>query len=152
MRRKLPLVALLAALLLLPLAAVAAERPNGPGPANPASILENPRALARYLRLTPTQIEQQKALLADLREEVEPLREQQKPLAESLRAKLEAANPAACDVGALLVDIDELGDQIRDARGDYEAAFVALLTPAQKARYDALKALIDALHEESAEG
>jgi Spy/CpxP family protein refolding chaperone len=140
-RRRLPAAAVLAALLLLPTLAAAAQRPD------PAAILHNPRALARYLRLTAEQVTQQKALLEDLRAEVEPLREQQKSLQESLRAKLDAANPSACDVGAVVVQVDALGDQIREAHADYEAAFVDILTPEQAARYEALKELIDSLRD-----
>lgn len=141
--RRIPLFAAALALLLPTLAAAAPPRP----PASPASILNHPRALARFLRLTPAQIAQQKALLEDLRGVIEPLREQQKPLAESLRTALQGASPQACEVGALVVEIDQLGDQIRAAREDYEEAFVAILTPQQLARYNALKELVDTLHE-----
>jgi Spy/CpxP family protein refolding chaperone len=133
---QLPLVAALAALLLLPVAAEAARRPN------PADILANPRALARYLRLTPAQVEQAKALLVDLREEVEPLREQQQPLREELRDLLAGASPAAAEVGAVVIEIDDLGDQIRAAREDFDEAFSAILTAEQLAKYEALKELV----------
>jgi Spy/CpxP family protein refolding chaperone len=134
--RKLPFVAFLAALLLLPLAAEAAKRPS------PREVLTNPRLLARYLRLTPQQVEQQKALLTDLREVVEPLREQQQPLREELADLLAGASPAAAEVGAVVIEIDALGDQIRDARGDFDEAFSAILTPEQLERYEALKELV----------
>lgn len=143
-RIKLPILAALAALLVLPALAEAARSPF-----DPAAILHNPRALARYLRLTPAQVEQQKALLEDLREVVEPLREQQKPLQEDLREALAATSPVACDVGAILIDIDEIGDQIREAYGDFDEAFAKILTPEQLARYNALK---DAAHEFASAG
>jgi Spy/CpxP family protein refolding chaperone len=133
-RIKLSFLAVAAAALLLPTLAEAARNPF-----DPAAILHNPRALARYLRLTPAQVEQQKALLEDLRETVEPLRQQQKPLQEDLRDALAAASPAACDVGAIVVEIDEIGDDIREAHVAFDAAFVKILTPEQLTRYNALK-------------
>ena len=136
-RRNLCFATALAAVLLLPALAAAAPR----GGFDPAAVLHNPRALARYLRLTPAQVEQQKALLAALKAEVEPLREQQKPLQESLREALQAGSPVACEVGALLVDIDALGDQVRAAHEEFDVAFSAILTAEQLARYEALKEL-----------
>lgn len=141
LRRNLWIVTALTALLLLPahgMAAVAVEEAGG---FNARAVLTNPRALARYLRLSPAQVEQQKALLQALKAEVEPLREAQKPLQEDLREALDGASPEACAVGALLVEIDALGDQVRAAHAEFDDAFSAILTAEQLARYEALKVL-----------
>lgn len=141
MNRRSVVLAVFAALLMLPGLALAAQRGGG----DPAAILHNPRLLARYLKLTPDQVEKQKALLADLKEEVQPLREQQQPLREDLRDLLEAANPSANEVGNLVIQIDALGDDIREAIADYDDAFSAILTPEQLAKYEALKELVASL-------
>jgi Spy/CpxP family protein refolding chaperone len=138
LKRRLTLAAALLALLAVPFAANAANAANR-GPRNPADILHNPRALARYLKLTPAQIETAKGLLEDLRNTTKPLYQQMEPLEDQLHAQLEAASPDACAVGATVVRIDGLRDRIRDAREDFDAAFSAILTPEQLARYEALK-------------
>lgn len=143
-RRIRSVVTAVAVVVLLPALAEAAPKPGGNFDAG--AILRNPRALARYLRLTPQQVEQQKALLQGLKAEVEPLREQQRPLGEDLREALDGASPEACAVGELVVAIDALGDQIRALHAEYDAAFSAILTPEQLARYEALKVLAEKPH------
>lgn len=145
MRKTLPVAALFA-LLLLPLAASAAPGRGNPG--NPADILTNPRALARYLKLTPAQIETTKQLLQTLHNATRPLHEQQKPLHEQLRAQLDAAGPDNCAIGTTLLQIEGLRDQIREARQDFDEAFSAILTPEQLAKYEALKDAIRVGEEE----
>ena len=134
MRHKtLPVLAALAALLCLSaLAAPASAR--GPG-----DILRNPRLLARYLRLTPEQVQQQRQLVQELKAEVGPLRAQGKELRADLRAALEESSPEACGVGALVVEIDGIRDQVREALAEFDTAFTAILTPEQRERYEALK-------------
>jgi Spy/CpxP family protein refolding chaperone len=140
MRRKtlLPVVAFLALLCVPGLAAAA----RGPG-----EILANPRLLARYLRLTPEQVAQQRVLLRELHAELEPLREQRQELRDDLREALEASSPDACSVGALVVDLDALRDQTRAALEAFDEAFSAILTEDQRARYEALKEAARLLRE-----
>ncbi|HEX7183386.1 MAG TPA: periplasmic heavy metal sensor [Thermoanaerobaculia bacterium] len=108
---------------------------------NPVELLNNPRALARYLRLTPEQLAAFRQLRQELQNTVEPLREQQRDLREQLRDQLEASSPDACAIGETSVDIHELGEQIRAAVEHFDEQFSAILTPAQLARYEALKEL-----------
>jgi Spy/CpxP family protein refolding chaperone len=132
MRRRLTVA--LFAFLTLPLLAAAA-----PGRGNPGDILGNPRALARYLKLTPAQIEIQKQLVQTLHNTTKPLYQQIEPLEDQLHGQLDAASPDACGVGSTVVQIDGLRDQIRAARQDFDEAFSAILTPEQLAKYEALK-------------
>jgi Spy/CpxP family protein refolding chaperone len=134
MRRRLSVATALFAFLALPLLAEAARKPGNPG-----DLLRNPRALARYLKLTPAQIETTKQLLHTLHDTTRPLYQQIEPLAEQRRGQLDAASPDACAVGATVVQIDGLRDRIRDAREDFDEAFSAILTPEQLAKYEALK-------------
>jgi Spy/CpxP family protein refolding chaperone len=129
-------------LLAVPFLAAPAAAAKGTHGANPADILRNARALAKYLKLTPAQIETTKGLLDDLHAATKPLYDQIEPLEAQRRAQLDAASPDACAVGATVVKIDALRDRIRDARQDFDDAFSAILTPAQLAKYEALKDLL----------
>jgi Spy/CpxP family protein refolding chaperone len=132
-RKTLLLVTAVATLVCLPALAAA-------GPARgPAQILTNPRLLARYLRLTPAQVEQQKALVSELRAKVDPLREQRKELREDLRAALDGSSPNACSIGEIVIDLRGVRDDIRAAREEFDEAFSDILTPEQLERYEALK-------------
>lgn len=135
MRRRLLATTALLALLATPFAAQAARPPR----LDPIDLLHNPRALARFLKLSPQQVTQQKQLLEELRGTTKPLYEQIEPLEDQLRAQLDAASPDACAVGNTVVQIDGLRDQIKDAREDFDEAFSAILTPEQLAKYETLK-------------
>lgn len=124
------------ALLALPLAAGAQA---GRATPNPGDILGNPRALARFLRLTPAQVETQTQLVADLRKTVEPLREAGKGLREAYRAALDATPQNACAIGDAAIDVYANREQIKAAYERFDDAFSAILTPQQLARYEALK-------------
>jgi Spy/CpxP family protein refolding chaperone len=144
MRRRLLAATALTALLAVPFLAQAAPGRGG----NPADVLRNPKALARYLKLTAEQRATQKQLVQDLHDTTKPLYEQIEPLETQLRSQLEAASPNACNVGGTVVQIDGLRDQIRAAREDFDEAFSAILTPEQLAKYEALKDAIKIGEEE----
>lgn len=142
MRNRRLLAAVLFTLLALPALAPladAADRRGGPGAGNPGAVLGNPRALARYLKLTPAQIAAAKTLREELQAETRPLHEQQKVLHEQLRAQLDAATADACAIGQTMLRLEGTRDQVRAAREEFDEAFSALLTPEQLARYEALK-------------
>lgn len=122
------------ALLALPLAAEAQA-----GRRSPEDILHNPRALARYLKLTAEQIAATRTLQQELKVAVDPLREAQKGLREALRAEIEAASPNACEVGEAALALRANREQIRAELEELDDKFSALLTPEQLARYEALK-------------
>lgn len=122
------------ALVGLPLLAEAAKPPQNPG-----AILRNPRALARYLRLTPEQNATFKTLREELQADLKPLQPQIKPLREQLADQLDAAAPDACAVGQTAVALDAVRDDIRAAYEKFDTAFSAILTPEQLAKYEHLK-------------
>jgi hypothetical protein len=122
-------------LLALPFAADAQQR----GRQDPAAILSNPRLLARYLRLTPAQVETAKTLFEELKAAVEPLRQAQKPLREAFYDELEEASPNACDVGQAALALHDNRERIRAELAEFDQEFSAILTPEQLARYEALK-------------
>jgi Spy/CpxP family protein refolding chaperone len=143
MTRRLSVAATLVAFLALPFLAEAAKRPGNPG-----DVLRNPRALARYLKLTPAQVVTLKELTQDLHDTTKSLHQQVQPLEEQLRSQLEPASPDACAVGTTVVQINGLRDQIRNAREDFDEAFSAILTPEQLAKYEALKDAVKIGEEE----
>lgn len=130
------MLAFLITLLALPFAAQAQQ---GGAPRDPGAILHNPRALARFLKLTPDQVTAAQQLQTSLRATLEPLRASEKQLREALRAELDAATPNACEVGDALLAVRANEEKIKDALQDYDDQFSALLTPEQLRRYEALK-------------
>jgi len=122
--------AALVALLAWPLAAATqSDRPHRPR-------CNDLRAIARFVQLTEEQVQQTRAIYQALRQTVEPLREQIPPLREELAALLDTDNPAAGQVGQIVIDIDSLQDQIEEAKEAAEGEFEALLTPEQSARWE----------------
>ena len=122
------------ALVGLPLLAEAARPPQNPG-----AILRNPRALARYLKLTQEQIATYKTLREALQADLKPLQGQVKPLQEQLETQLDAAAPDACTAGQTVVALDAVRDDIRAAYEKFDEAFSAILTPEQLEKYEHLK-------------
>jgi Spy/CpxP family protein refolding chaperone len=125
-------------LLALPFAAQAAQD-RGPRPTSPDEILHNPRALARYLRLTPDQARTTQQLLEDLRKTVEPLRANAKGLQDAYQAALQATPQNACHVGDAAIALYDNRQRIKAAGEVFDTRFSAILTPEQLARYEALK-------------
>jgi hypothetical protein len=134
-RRGLYRLVALGAVVLAPLAAGAAVAASF----DPDAILRSPRALARYLRLTPAQVTTYRQLLGELEAKLEPLRAARRDLHQDLAAALDSASPDACAIGGIQIDIHELGEQMRQAWEEFDTAFSAILTPQQLARYEALK-------------
>lgn len=132
-------IVLLACLILLPLTALAQPHQflaqAGPtGPQDPA------RVVAQYLELTPEQGEAWRALMEDLKVQQQALAEQVRPLEEQLREALQASGPDPAAIGALVLQIHALRDQMRVNEEAYRAAFEALLNEAQKQKLYVLRA------------
>jgi Spy/CpxP family protein refolding chaperone len=125
----------LLALLLLPIVAQAAP---GPDANQAAGLLENPRALARFLHLSADQVTQFNALAQTLRTTVTPLQQARGPLCQTLRTALGAATPDQGAVGAGSLALFNNKKQIGAARTTFDNAFKALLTPDQLAKYNVL--------------
>jgi len=152
--RSLPLLAVAALLLVLSPATVLraqppAGGPGGPdgamgmGPGGPGFLL--PR-IARALDLSDAQVEQTKSLLDDLAETVQPLREQGQAVRQEIADLLDADSPDATAIGEKVIEGHDLREQGRAAWEDFQTAFEALLTPAQKEKWDLLKDIRAFLH------
>ena len=131
LRRSTVAAALIASLAALPAAAQAADR---------LPRCHDRRAIAKYLGLSKDQATQWRGFTRELYETTEPLRDQIEPLAGALQDLLDGAAPAPAEVGQLVIEIDALRDEIRAARAEFQADFTAILTPAQLAKWEALRA------------
>jgi Spy/CpxP family protein refolding chaperone len=94
--------------------------------------------LAEYLSLTGAQKTAIEKLQDGLQTRIEPLREQQKQLHEQVREALDNDADAAT-VGALVIAQHVGREQIRDLMEAHAGQVKAQLTPAQVARWEALK-------------
>lgn len=97
------------------------------------------RALTAFLDLSDAQVEETRALLRDLGAELRPLAEEARSLREELAALLDAGDPDPAEVGALVVELHAIGDQVRAARDGFDADFTALLDPEQAERWQILQ-------------
>ena len=136
MKRLHVVAAALAALLLVPALAEAARRPS------PEEILHNPRLLARYLNLTPTQVTQEQALFKTLGDTLKAIHDEEKVVRDQLQAELDKPSPNACTVGGYVLSLNGFYEQAETALHAFDTAFSAILTPEQLAKYNALKDLV----------
>lgn len=96
--------------------------------------------LAEELGLTEEQQASWKALQEQHRAEMQPLWSQGRELREKLRAAIEAENPDPQTVGAATLAFEQHRKEMEAARQAFREKLSALLTPEQKAKFDALKA------------
>ncbi len=96
-----------------------------------------PRRIAAILDLTEGQKSQIVALRDSRRAAIEPLRARLRANRAEIRQAVDAGNSARA--GELLIASHELRRQIRAARENFRTSFAALLTPAQKAKWEAMR-------------
>ncbi len=104
-----------------------------------AHFLKNPQVLVRTLRLTTTQTATLRTLATATRTAIRPIGAEIKTLSEEIRDGLNAANPDACAVGALLVTRHGKYEGVEALLQDFDDDFSAILTPEQLLKYEALK-------------
>lgn len=104
-----------------------------------AQFLKNPQVLVRALRLTAAQTATLRTLATASRTAIRPIGNEIKDLSEQIRDGLNAANPDACAVGALLVTRHGKYEDVEVLLQDFDDDFSAILTPEQLLKYDALK-------------
>jgi len=95
--------------------------------------------LADFLKLTPDQQSQLKALMAEHREAMKPLFEEGRKLRERAR-ELTTSNASDEEVGAAVKAAAAQRDKIRAARQELDGQIKSLLDDEQKTKYDAWKA------------
>lgn len=144
--KRIPILTLIT---LLAVTAIAAPGPGrgpraGDGPApnhGPAGEILPPPLLADFLDLTESQIASAETLRTTMRNTIEPLRDQLQANREQIRDAVEAGN--AAQAGGLLVANHAIAQQIRTAHETFTTAFAALLTPAQKAKWDVYQEIVE---------
>jgi hypothetical protein len=105
------------------------------------SLLHHPRALAKFLRLSPSQLTQLMGFYNTLEATVEPLRAARPPLCTQLLADIGSGSPQSSAVGADSINLYDNKQQILTARQAFDSSFSGILDAEQLAAYDALKAL-----------
>jgi len=96
------------------------------------------QALAQYLNLTQEQVDAWMVLLEDLRTATLPLHQAIQDKSAELQALLESESPDPAAVGALVLEIQQLKEEIRLLEEAYRDGFVALLTPEQLGKFNEL--------------
>lgn len=118
------------------LAAPFVAHAQGSDPAGPR--LER---LARFLNLTDAQMASAQPLAETLKSRIQPLAEGARKEHQALKQLLASANPDPGQVGQAAIADHQTREQIKAAMQEFDSAFSALLTPEQKTRYEAMKAL-----------
>lgn len=136
--KKSTIPALVLALLFALSAAIVATAQPGRMHGGRGGPMMDPDRLAEYLSLTAAQKTQVQEIREKMKQAVEPLFEEHKQLVEQVEAALES-NADAATVGAAVIAAHEQGKKIRAVHDQHDAELEALLTPAQLARWRALK-------------
>ena len=125
------------------LSAVAAAGPQSPAREREwggRGARDRGHRLAEYLGLDEQQRASIQKLRQQQRDEMKPLLEEGRDLRKKLREATEAEKPDALAVGEATLAVKAHHDKVKAQRAAFEQKLVALFTPEQKQKYDALKA------------
>src|SRR5690349_16610167 len=102
------------------------------------TVLAQPRPLPieNQLNLTDEQKTAWKATVHDFRTANEALFDKQRNAQERLHDALDVASPDACAVGAAMISLHAVEEQLRTAHQALDQKLEALLTPEQKAKFE----------------
>lgn len=96
-------------------------------------------AVARFLQLTPEQVEQWKGLLQVQEDALTPLREELRATEEQLGELLRGENPDPAAIGTLVLQGKAIKEEMGEAHRAYLDGFAALLTPEQTQRLEGIR-------------
>ncbi len=119
--------------------AAGAAQPAPPGERGP--WMGRAHRMARFLGLTEQQQDEIRKLMEERRGEQQALWEKLKKNREAMRQALEGANPDPAAVGELAIEAHRLHHQQQSLREAQDKAIRELLTPEQRVKFDAMKAL-----------
>jgi Spy/CpxP family protein refolding chaperone len=128
-----------AALALVVGAAMGSAQPPPPGERGP--WMGRAEGLTRFLGLSEQQQGEVRKLMEERRTDHQALREKVERNFEELQQALENANPDPAAVGELAIEGHRLRQKERALREAQDEAIRGLLTPEQRARFDAMRAL-----------
>jgi Spy/CpxP family protein refolding chaperone len=109
-----------------------------PGPPPPGGPRHD--RLADLLQLTADQKAAWASARKDFETATQPLREKEQATHEQLETALDAASPDPTAIGNLMLSIKAIHDQIRTAHEALDQKLASVLTPDQKAKFDAFLA------------
>lgn len=130
MKRILTILSLVTAM-----AASAVAQPAPPPPGGPRHDV-----LAEYLQLTADQKTAWANARKDFETAVQPLHDKEKATHEQIDAALAAATPDPTAIGNLMLSMRAIHEQIKAAHDALEQKLASVLTPEQKAKFDAFNA------------
>ncbi len=133
------IVAVLGALALGVGPAAAIAQPPPPGERGP--WMGRADRMARFLGLTQQQQDEVRKLMEDRRGDRQALWEKLKTNREATQQALDNANPDPAAVGELAIEAHKLHQQMQAMRDAQDEAIRGLLTPDQKVKFDAMKAM-----------
>jgi Spy/CpxP family protein refolding chaperone len=114
-------------------------QPPPPGERGPG--MGRPDHMAKFLGLTDPQQTEIRKVMEGRRGDRQALWEKLKTNREAMQQALESANPDAAAVGELAIEAHRLHQQEKALRDAQDEAIRDLLTPDQKVRFDAMKAM-----------
>ena len=101
---------------------------------------EGGEELGRYLQLSATQRSAWDSAKTEFESNTEALFQKRHALMEQVETALKSKSSDACGVGGNMIAAQAIADQIRAAREALTQKQLSVLTPEQKAKYDALVA------------
>jgi Spy/CpxP family protein refolding chaperone len=119
--------------------AAAMAQPPPPGERGPG--MGRGDRMARFLGLTDQQQAEIKKLMEAGRGDHQGLWEKMKTNREAMEQALDSANPDPAAVGELAIEAHKLHQQMKALRDAQDTAIRDLLTPDQKVKFDAMKAM-----------
>ncbi len=119
--------------------AAAIAQPAPPGERGP--WMGRGDRMAKFLGLTDQQQAEIKKLMEGGRGDRQALWEKLKTNREAMQQALESANPDPAAVGELAIEAHKLHQQMQALRDAQDKAIRDLLTPDQKVKFDAMKAM-----------
>lgn len=99
-----------------------------------------PKAVAKYLELTPDQQEGWEKIQTETAAVVRPLKDKMLVLQNQLTDQTQAAKPDSAEIAKLTQGIRDLQTQVRALRDQSNVKLAALLTPAQKTKFEEFEA------------
>ncbi len=97
--------------------------------------------MAKFLGLSQQQQDQIRKLMEDRRADHQALWDKLKKNRDAMKQALESANPDPTAVGELAIEAHQLHQQAQVLRDAQDKAIRDLLTPDQKVKFDAMKAM-----------
>jgi Spy/CpxP family protein refolding chaperone len=141
MNRRLTTAVIAAASLALAGSIASAQGPGERGKGHGRGQGQDGQRIAKYLGLTDEQVATWKTLHEQQRTEMQPLWDEGRKLHEALKASLDAPKPDPTTVGKATLALKAHREKMKASHEAFEAKLVAILTPEQKTKWDAMKEL-----------